>query len=115
MPGRRISVARRPAVVEGGRIGSMTHEGKGIADNDGKKVFVSGALPGELVDYQPVKRRRSYDEAVVAGAARSVRGPGRAALQGFRHLRGLFAAASQSRRSAYAQANRAERFAAKNR
>lgn len=65
MPGRRTSVARRPAVVEGGRIGSMTHEGKGIADNDGKKVFVSGALPGELVDYQPVKRRRSYDEAVV--------------------------------------------------
>ena len=28
-------------------IGGVTHDGRGIADTDGKKVFVAGALEGE--------------------------------------------------------------------
>ena len=41
----------------------MTHDGRGIATIDGKKVFVTGALPGEQVRMLRRKLRRSYDEA----------------------------------------------------
>jgi len=41
----------------------MGHDGKGIAAIDGKKVFVAGALQGEIVVFQRRKRRRNYDEA----------------------------------------------------
>ena len=44
-------------------IVSSTHDGRGIADIDGKKVFVAGALEGEKVMFQRRKRRRKYDEA----------------------------------------------------
>jgi|TARA_B110000438_G_scaffold146277_1_gene140883 23S rRNA (uracil1939-C5)-methyltransferase len=44
-------------------IVSSTHDGRGIADMDGKKVFVAGALEGEKVMFQRRKRRRKYDEA----------------------------------------------------
>jgi len=44
-------------------IGSMTHDGRGIAALDGKKVFVAGALPGESVRFQRRKLHRNYDEA----------------------------------------------------
>lgn len=48
---------------ETARIASVTHEGQGIADLPGKKVFVAGALAGEEVRFQRRKRRRNYDEA----------------------------------------------------
>lgn len=51
---------REPETV---RIESLTHDGRGIVASDGKKVFVSGALPGEEVRIQRRKRRRNYDEA----------------------------------------------------
>lgn len=41
----------------------MTHDGRGIATIDGKKVFVPGALPGEQVRMLRRKVRRGYDEA----------------------------------------------------
>ena len=44
-------------------ITSVTHDGRGIADSDGKKVFVAGALEGETVTYQRRKFRRNFDEA----------------------------------------------------
>ena len=44
-------------------IDGITHEGKGIAGVQGKKVFVAGALPGEEVRFQRRKFRRNYDEA----------------------------------------------------
>ncbi len=44
-------------------IRGITHEGRGIADAPGKVVFVDGALPGETVRLQRVRRRRNYDEA----------------------------------------------------
>jgi len=44
-------------------IVSSTHEGKGIASTDGKKVFVKGAIIGEKVRYIRRKKRRNYDEA----------------------------------------------------
>jgi 23S rRNA (uracil1939-C5)-methyltransferase len=44
-------------------IESLDQEGRGIAHADGKVVFVEGALPGERVDVEIVKRKPSYDVA----------------------------------------------------
>lgn len=48
---------------ETARIESATHDGRGIAAVEGKKVFVAGALPGETVRFQRRKSRRNFDEA----------------------------------------------------
>jgi 23S rRNA (uracil1939-C5)-methyltransferase len=44
-------------------IGGVTHDGRGIAGIEGKKVFVAGALEGESVTFQRRKFRRNFDEA----------------------------------------------------
>lgn len=47
-------------------IESLAHDGKGIAHNEeGKVVFISGALPGEVVRYKMTGRRRSFDSGEV--------------------------------------------------
>ncbi len=47
-------------------ITALTHEGIGIASRqDGKKVFVLGALPDETATVRVMKRHRRYEEAVV--------------------------------------------------
>jgi 23S rRNA (uracil1939-C5)-methyltransferase len=53
------------AAPETARIASLDHEGRGVTRIDGKTVFVDGALPGEVVRLQRVRRRRRHDEAVV--------------------------------------------------
>ncbi len=45
------------------RIESASHDGRGIAAIEGKKVFVAGALPGEKIRFQRRKSRRNFDEA----------------------------------------------------
>lgn len=57
---RRKRHRREP---ETARIDSVTHDGRGIAAIDGKKVFVAGALLGEEVLFQRRKSRRNFDEA----------------------------------------------------
>jgi 23S rRNA (uracil1939-C5)-methyltransferase len=44
-------------------IDSMSHEGRGIARVNGKTVFVFGALAGETVRIQVLKRTRNFDQA----------------------------------------------------
>lgn len=56
MAGRR----REP---ETATINAVTHDGRGIADREGKKTFVAGALVGETVRFIRRKSRRNYDEA----------------------------------------------------
>lgn len=56
-------MARQRREPEIGRIDSVTHDGRGIISDAGKKVFVAGALCGEQVRYLRRKRRRNYDEA----------------------------------------------------
>ena len=51
---------REPATAT---IVSATHDGRGIADTTGKKVFVAGALEGERIRFRRLKFRRNYDEA----------------------------------------------------
>jgi 23S rRNA (uracil1939-C5)-methyltransferase len=45
------------------RVIDLTHDGVGVADLDGRRVFVPDALPGELVEIVPRKRRRKLQEA----------------------------------------------------
>ena len=58
---RKASRFPRDPVVSG--IRSMTHDGRGVADVEGKTVFVDGALTGETVSWRRVRRKRNYDEA----------------------------------------------------
>jgi len=43
----------------------LTHDGEGVADIDGRRVFVPDALPGERVEIALRKRRRKLVEAVL--------------------------------------------------
>ena len=54
---------RKRREPETATIVSVTHDGRGIAATDGKKVFVSGALVGETVSFLRRKSRRNFDEA----------------------------------------------------
>ena len=56
-------MARKRREPETASIASATHDGRGIAAIDGKKVFVAGALPGETVEFIRRKSRRNFDEA----------------------------------------------------
>ena len=56
-------MTRRRREPETALIESVTHDGKGIAALEGKKVFVAGALPGETVRFRRRKRKRNFDEA----------------------------------------------------
>jgi len=56
-------MARKRREPETAQIEAVTHDGKGIAAVEGKKVFVTGALVGETVRFQRRKRRRNFDEA----------------------------------------------------
>jgi len=56
-------MARRKREPETALIEAVTHDGRGIAQTDGKKVFVAGALSGETVQFIRRKSRRNFDEA----------------------------------------------------
>lgn len=58
---RRRGPPKAPAELQ---IGSLSHDGRGVARQDGKAVFVSGALPGERVRANYTKVHRDYDEAI---------------------------------------------------
>lgn len=46
-------------------ITKLVHGGQGLAElADGRKVFVWNALPGEVVEIQVIKNKRSYAEAI---------------------------------------------------
>ena len=46
-------------------IESIDHEGQGIARNEGKAVFVDGALAGEIVEACVTRSKPSFEKAVV--------------------------------------------------
>ena len=45
------------------RIEDLSHDGRGVTTHGEKKVFVHGALPGELVIVRITDRKRSFDES----------------------------------------------------
>lgn len=46
-------------------ISNLSHDGRGVISNNGKKVLIDGVLPGETVNWQYTKRHRRFDEARV--------------------------------------------------
>ena len=44
-------------------VESLDYEGRGIAHVDGKAVFIEGALPRELVQYQPSRKKKNFETA----------------------------------------------------
>ena len=46
-----------------GIIESLDHAARGIARQDGKTIFVDGALPGEKVEYASFRRKPKYELA----------------------------------------------------
>ncbi|MGH8228685.1 MAG: 23S rRNA (uracil(1939)-C(5))-methyltransferase RlmD [Steroidobacteraceae bacterium] len=62
--------------TELGTVDALTHEGEGIV-HGGKTAFVAGALPGETIRFERVRRRKHHDEArlveiLTASAERAV-------------------------------------------
>ncbi len=49
-------------------VQSLDQEGRGVARQEGKVIFIEGALPGETVEYVRVKNKPSYE----IGAARVI-------------------------------------------
>jgi 23S rRNA (uracil1939-C5)-methyltransferase len=58
---KRKPLPQEPATVE---IVSLSHEGRGIGQIDGKTVFVQNALPGETVSFKYTYVSGKYDEGV---------------------------------------------------
>lgn len=58
--------ARQPEISKvPAKITDLSHEGRGVAHVDGKTVFIDDALPGELVEWQRLKRGSNFDEGRV--------------------------------------------------
>lgn len=55
----RNRASRQPETAQ---ITDLSHEGRGVAHVEGKTVFIDDALPGELVEWQRLKRGRNFDE-----------------------------------------------------
>ncbi len=54
-----------------GIIESLDHAGQGIARDNGKTIFVEGALPGELVTWLSYRRKPSFEQARVTEVHRA--------------------------------------------
>lgn len=65
---RRPSLPKEPVTLS---VESLSHDGRGVARNDGKTCFVDDALPGETVEAVYTGRHRRFDEL----RAQSVRYP----------------------------------------
>jgi 23S rRNA (uracil1939-C5)-methyltransferase len=61
MARRRSRRARIPETVFTGQVEDLAHDGRGVVRQEGKTVFVSGALPGEHIHYQLTDRTRKFD------------------------------------------------------
>ena len=53
----------KPGDIREADVVDLAHDGRGVARDAGKAVFIEGALPGERVRYRVFKRRRQLDEA----------------------------------------------------
>jgi 23S rRNA (uracil1939-C5)-methyltransferase len=63
-----VTAAAKPAGAH--RIESLDHDGRGVTRVEGKVTFVHGALPGEAVEMDLWRRKRSFD---LAGVTRVMR------------------------------------------
>lgn len=56
---RRRKFPREPFEIV---VEDLSHDGRGVATHEEKKVFLHGALPGERVEARLTERRRHFDE-----------------------------------------------------
>ena len=57
---------KKPQIIQGIKLGKLIHGGQCLAeDESGKKVLVWGGLPSEIVDVRVIKKKSSYQEALV--------------------------------------------------
>ncbi|MGB6450973.1 MAG: 23S rRNA (uracil(1939)-C(5))-methyltransferase, partial [Steroidobacteraceae bacterium] len=56
--------------AELGTVDALTHDGEGVV-HCGKTAFVAGALPGEIVRFRRVRRRKHHDEAALVEIVRA--------------------------------------------
>ena len=76
MPGSAIPVPNRAATAPSAeapaaQVVSLAQDGRGVARVAGKVVFIDGALPGEIVEFQRWRRNPSFD---LANLTRVLRG-----------------------------------------
>jgi 23S rRNA (uracil1939-C5)-methyltransferase len=57
-----MSARPRTRPVESAEVVDLSHDGRGVARDAGKTVFIDDALPGERVDWVRTKRGRNFDE-----------------------------------------------------
>ncbi|GAB6080764.1 MAG: 23S rRNA (uracil(1939)-C(5))-methyltransferase RlmD [Hydrogenophilus thermoluteolus] len=67
--GKARSSATAP--VERAAVASLDLEGRGVAHVDGKAVFISGALPGEVVRFVRTRERASYAQGELVAVERA--------------------------------------------
>ncbi len=60
------NISQKNAVV----VESLDQEGRGIAHNDGKVIFIDGAITGELVTYAPYRKKPSFENAQLLSVLR---------------------------------------------
>lgn len=63
---KQMPLQEHDSIVE-----SLSHDGKGVCRADGKTIFVSGALPGELVRFSFRPHKKSYDDGLLLEVIKS--------------------------------------------
>lgn len=61
---RRTKKYKEPIFIENLLVTSAGAQGKAIAKQDGMVVFVTGAVPGDVVDVRVTKKKANYAEAI---------------------------------------------------
>ena len=92
----------KPAVVT--TIIDLTHDGVGVADLDGRRVFVADALPGERVEVVLAQTAAQAAGSRSQARARTVARARHAGVRVLRPLRRLRVAASRASRASLVQA-----------
>ncbi|MDF1683091.1 MAG: 23S rRNA (uracil(1939)-C(5))-methyltransferase RlmD [Legionellaceae bacterium] len=59
---RKPRVSKVPVTT---RVEKLSHDGRGLARIDGKATFIDGALAGELVTFERLRKKRDFDEGRV--------------------------------------------------
>ena len=59
---RKMRVSNVPVTT---RVEKLSHDGRGLARIDGKATFIDGALAGELVTFERLRKKRDFDEGRV--------------------------------------------------
>jgi 23S rRNA (uracil1939-C5)-methyltransferase len=54
-----------------GVIEALDHEARGITHQEGKAIFIDGALPGETVEYASYRKKSNYEQAHLVRVIRS--------------------------------------------